>query len=722
MRAMLRSIWRGIKTHHRTLLKTVGWLIIILVVVNAIFYFASSYSPFCVVCHYMKPYYEQWKQSVHSDVSCVKCHPNRRILTAPYLFRYLSGTYNPRPRAEVTSGICLECHPEKSLHGKTAFKMQISFDHGDHLGDLRRGKRLRCTSCHARGMENEHFTVDQNVCFTCHFKGAERGHAITGCQVCHGSPKQVVEHEGFSFNHQMYLKIGVDCAQCHVDVVNGNAEVEPKRCYSCHVERLSEFSNTEKLHNVHITKHGIDCSDCHNQIQHGEIRLISPLEAGCENCHKKEHTAQREMYIGIGGRNVSDTPSRMFAAQVSCEGCHLDLNNDGKSDLREKREACVRCHGAGYDKMLDKWRSKISDAAANLSGNLEYAKQLVRDTKWRLRRQKKNIKAEEAFLDDAVFNFNFVQQGKSAHNVDYAVKLLGNVADNIEGIVRLLSNPNYKLRRNKLLLKESNEFCNLCHFTIPAAQTVEFEGQKFPHQLHTANNPCVTCHSREVHKQLTITRDGCEKCHSSIKEAQKITRFTGMEFPHERHSKELKINCGICHTSGVFKKGSANAIECANCHHQVGAYRDTPLLDCKKCHSLQSEFYTGTFESAQPQPDVMQAASITCADCHVIQLRGRKTVKRPEKEVCSNCHEKSYEDMYIEWQMDVVKTSDEIVQLLGRMMSADLNSQDKKLMKETEDLLGSIKKDGSKGIHNYQLISSLLAAKKKALSQLLGAN
>jgi hypothetical protein len=42
----------------------------------------------------------------------------------------------------------------------------------------------------------------------------------------------------------------------------------------------------------------------------------------------------------------------MFAAQVSCEGCHLDLNNDGKSDISERRQSCVKCHEPGYDLIL----------------------------------------------------------------------------------------------------------------------------------------------------------------------------------------------------------------------------------------------------------------------------------------------------------------------------------------------------------------------------------
>jgi hypothetical protein len=201
--------------------------------------------------------------------------------------------------------------------------MNISFNHSDHLADLKRGKKLRCTSCHARGEYEEHFTINKNVCFTCHFKGADRGHSATSCNVCHGIPKQIVKHGGFQFNHESYLKIGVDCSQCHIDVTKGNAEVDKKKCYQCHIERTEEFANIDKIHTVHISERGVDCEECHNSIEHGRVKMISTLEANCENCHQLRHTPQREMYIGSEGRGVGSIASRMFAARsimrrVSC--------------------------------------------------------------------------------------------------------------------------------------------------------------------------------------------------------------------------------------------------------------------------------------------------------------------------------------------------------------------------------------------------------------------
>ncbi|HJY63112.1 MAG TPA: cytochrome c3 family protein, partial [Ignavibacteria bacterium] len=486
-------------------------LVFILIIINVAYYFVSAYSPGCVVCHYMKPYYEQSSHSVHKEISCVTCHPSRRILTAPYLLRYIAGSYNPRPRAEVEDKVCLDCHEEQNLKKQTAFEMNISFDHSDHLGDLKRGKKLRCTSCHARGESEEHFVINKNVCFTCHFKGSERGHSSTGCNVCHGIPKQVVEHGGFKFNHESYLKIGVDCSQCHLDVTKGNAEVDKKKCYQCHIERTEEFSNIDKIHNVHINERGVDCEECHNAIEHGRVRMISTLEANCENCHQLRHTPQREMYIGSEGRGVGSIPSRMFAAQVSCEGCHLDLNNDGKSDLSERRQTCVKCHEPGFDLMLDRWIADMDDAVKSVEPSIEHIRQLINSAKSNGR----NVDAEMSFFTDIETNFNLVKDGKGVHNIDYALRLLENISNNIEGIAGSLGNKNYKVTKGKLLTDES-EYCNLCHFAIKPKDVSTFGGDKFPHQTHVKFLKCTKCHSKTEHKKITVTKDDCQSCHKNF--------------------------------------------------------------------------------------------------------------------------------------------------------------------------------------------------------------
>jgi len=703
----LNKIFSGVKnflkSKHHPVFKAVIIFVFLLFVINTAYYFASSNSKSCLMCHYMKPYYEQSHASTHKDISCVTCHPNRRLLFAPYFLRYIAGSYNPRPRAEVDDDICLDCHKQQNLKKSTAFAMNISFNHSDHLQDLKRGKKLRCTSCHARG-ETEHFKIDKNVCYTCHFKGAVRGHSVTNCNVCHGSPRKTVEHGGFQFDHSSYLKIGVECAQCHIDVVKGNADVEKKRCFQCHVERLEEFSNVDKIHSVHITNKGVDCEECHNSIEHGKIKMISSLEANCEGCHQLKHSPQREMYIGGEGRGVTSTPSRMFAAQVSCEGCHVDINKDGKSDFSEKRESCIKCHDKDYGLMLDKWISSMNEAVNKVEPDLQTVRKSVMSAK----SSGKNVEGEFNYLTDAEFNLKLVKEGRGVHNIDYALKLIENISSNIEGIMGRLGNKSFKANRPKFLTDDA-EYCNLCHSNIPSKNTEEFQGEKFPHQRHSKYLKCTSCHSREEHKKITITKDGCTNCHKDISKMPDNMKYGSITFPHSLHIKKKGIDCLNCHATPDFNKVQIKKNACTNCHHKEKDLRK----DCGKCHSLQNNIFSGLINGNKREPDVMKSAGVNCEGCHV---HTNNTVSKPKQYFCADCHDASYKDMQSEWQQDISSKSGKLSSLISQAKKTSLTSEEKSDVANAEKLISTLKSDKSRGMHNYMMFTGELDKSIKLLS------
>ncbi|HEY5123192.1 MAG TPA: cytochrome c3 family protein [Ignavibacteria bacterium] len=709
IKELFRKIFKGIRNYKHPILKLFVIVFVFLIIINVAYYFVSAYSPGCLVCHYMKPYYEQSSHSVHKDVSCVKCHPNRRLLTAPYLLRYIAGSYNPRPRAQVDDKICLDCHESQNLKKQTAFEMNISFNHSDHLGDLKRGKNLRCTSCHARGEQEQHFVLNKNVCFTCHFKGAERGHSVTGCSVCHGIPKKIVKHNGFQFNHESYLKIGVDCSQCHIDVTTGNAEVEKKVCYKCHVERTEEFSNTEKIHNVHITKNGVDCEECHNSIKHGKVKMISLLEANCENCHSLKHTPQREMYIGSEGRGVSSIPSKMFAAQVTCEGCHLDLNNDGKSDLSEKKQACIKCHAPGYDKMLDDWISGMNKAVNSITPGIEHVKQLISGAE----KQGKNIDAEKTYYQDVETNFKLVKEGKGVHNLDYALKLLENIANNIEGISNRLGDKNFKVDRSKLFT-DDKDYCNLCHSSFQPRVVEKFGEENFPHSNHMKFLSCNKCHSRSEHKKITVTKEVCQECHQNFKKLPENIRYGSINFPHLIHSRDKNIECTICHTSTDFTKIQIKKHACTSCHHKDNGIKGKP--DCSECHPVQNNTYNGTLFGQKFDADLMKSGGVECKDCHA---PNKTNVTRPNETVCVGCHDASYRNTQIEWKNDIRTKSSSVNSLTVTVNKKNLTDEEKTKIQYAKKILSVIRSDGSGGLHNYMVFSSILEKSIKDLNQLL---
>jgi Class III cytochrome C family len=709
MMLLLKKIWafagKLINGRYHPVMKIGAIVFLGLILINCIYYFASAYNPGCVMCHYMKPYFEQSDNSVHKDVSCVTCHPSRRILTAPYLLRYIAGSYNPRPRAEVDDKVCIKCHEEQDLKKGTAFEMNISFNHSDHLSDLKRGKKLRCTSCHARGEYEQHFEINKNVCFTCHFKGAETGHSSTECNVCHGFPVKTVEHGGFKFNHESYLKIGVDCSQCHLDVTNGNAEVEKKRCYQCHVERTEEFSNSEKIHDVHISKRGVDCEECHNEIQHGKVKMINTLEANCENCHQLRHTPQREMYIGSEGRGVGSISSRMFAAQVSCEGCHVDLNNDGKSDMNERRQSCVNCHSQGYDKMLDKWVSGIDESVKAVEPAFEQTRQLLNSEKAR----GKNIEGLQTFFKDAEANFNLVKEGRGVHNIDYALKLLLNVASNLEGINEKIGNKNFRVNKSRLMT-DDNEYCNLCHFVIPSKNINKFASDDFPHAEHMKFTQCTKCHSRDEHRKITATKETCESCHKNFSSVPENIRYKSILFSHKLHTSKSNISCKVCHVGADFSRIQIKNNVCSGCHH-----KDEQSKNCVNCHPLQNNTYIGNILSGKHDPDIMSSAGTQCNDCH---NPSKTSIIRPKDNFCASCHDASYTSMKDDWIKEIRTKSSEISSLISSIDIQDVSDEEKQKIQGAKSLVSLIKSDGSKGLHNYLVLSSLLDRSIKEIKEI----
>ena len=311
MKEKLLKTLNKISLTYRSLLWIIGTLAVLIVIWNVSFYVGIRKPELCTICHFEKPYYDQWKSSNHNNISCYSCHP---ISQGHYLLntvKYLTGNYQMRPRAEVHDETCLnsDCHAKMEVNEQVTFKKNILFNHKAHLGKLRAGKKLHCTSCHSQIVQGKHIAVTEQTCYLCHFKGAQEGYTVSKCPTCHGAPTRVVEHDGFVFSHDSYLNLGVPCSQCHVQILKGTGKVSEDRCYTCHIERLEQFKNSSFIHTKHVENNIIDCLACHEPIQHGNIQMISALEVGCENCHSKLHYFQKEMYIGTGSKGVSNTPS-----------------------------------------------------------------------------------------------------------------------------------------------------------------------------------------------------------------------------------------------------------------------------------------------------------------------------------------------------------------------------------------------------------------------------
>jgi nitrate/TMAO reductase-like tetraheme cytochrome c subunit len=401
---------------------------------------------FCKSCHYMKPYYNEWKTSSHRKVNCLDCHSKpgtgnhllmRKFEMVREVVSMAMGRCPPRPHAEVDDASCLRsgCHEKRLLKGKVYFK-GVTFDHTPHLTMDRRDKKLRCTSCHAQMVMGRHIAVTEEVCFLCHFKNrmqSQEAATSAFCLKCHRIPDGSVRVHNSSktFNHKEYLKGDVQCCFCHASIVRGDGRVPKVMCFQCHnkPEYLAQMGNLEFIHENHITKRKVECFLCHTEIEHSidTSEHSAPLKNNpyscshdnCGQCHGAAHLASQLLYQGTGGRGMTGAPGPMALTHVACVACHLSKNRDtlslsaGTHFPKADRTTCIMCHGidgAGY---LTEWDDRIKKAMAAANSALSSAE------------ARSNTKPEiSKAIDDARFNIDFVKDARGVHNIDYALSIL----------------------------------------------------------------------------------------------------------------------------------------------------------------------------------------------------------------------------------------------------------------------------------------------------------
>lgn len=650
-------------------LRLISALSIVVFVCIAGWYFvdvAARGSSFCRNCHYMQPYVEQWKSSTHKDVACVNCHPTQRRAMFAQFVKYVTGTYSPRPRAFVPDESCTssKCHSEMPKSNDVKF-LTVTFPHQPHLGMDRRGLRLHCASCHGSSQEAGHVSVDQRICYLCHFKGQPVEGTLTWCGSCHGAPTGTSKHGGFLFDMKSYASSGVQCSRCHVAVHEGEGVVSKDKCFSCHVSRVEAISNAKVIHVRHVAEQEVRCLECHEPIQHGNIKMLSVLDVSCESCHPNLHAGPKEMYLGVGAKGASATPSRMFAAQINCTGCHTqvvvqgNMSFLGQGSKSANPKACAACHDARFIPMVERWKEQGRALAAE-------ARRLAEEGKLRAGRAAGDKEAQDA-VTNLNFNARFLEQGHPVHNIEYAIKIVQASATILGRLGK--SNQKRTVAIQPAFAREPFSYCTAsCHSFIPKKEPYNFQNVAFPHTFHVQKIglSCDTCHKENQHKELTLAKPS----------------------------------------------------DCASCHHA------STKVDCARCHAIQVSFYRGKAPSligVTLKPDGM-AASVGCADCH------DPTKPEPLKEVskrCESCHESQGPKDLESWRKELQQEREKTRFLLEEVRLA-LNSMERQggavvpFKTKLEVVRSRLEYlDKAKGAHNMSASQMIFDKSKQELSTLL---
>jgi nitrate/TMAO reductase-like tetraheme cytochrome c subunit len=542
----------------------------------------SSRPAFCGSCHNMKPYYESWKISSHRNIACVDCHIppgvtaelRKKYEALSMVARYFTGTYSTNPWTEIDDASCLQCHERRLLSGKELFG-SILFDHSAHLAGMRRGKKLRCTSCHSQIVQGSHIAVTTSTCILCHFKGQAADTGTARCALCHQVPDKVITRGTLSFNHADVSRFGMECTWCHARPEGSDGAVPRERCVTCHNEpkRLAEFGNTELLHRMHVTEHKVDCLHCHLEIQHvGQPRLARAVTS-CETCHDAGHSAQLDLYTGVGGKSVEPMPSPMFQAGVRCEGCHFAVPGRSAEVRGASDISCMSCHGASYRTIFLAWKDGTERRTTALERQMEQTERAL-------------AAAPSRALADARYNLNLVSRGHGIHNVEYSYALLRRSHEdmNVARLARGL--PPLPLPWTEVPLEST---CLRCHQGVEA-QRGTISGRGFSHQPHLlkAKIDCLSCHrTHEERARGEVVRfgpSGCDSCHHREPRAEclschagvrgrKVQSFRG-EFDHAFHLDDAGQTCADCHELAADGAARLKKETCTACHEEPSAAGD----------------------------------------------------------------------------------------------------------------------------------------------------
>ncbi|OGP98332.1 MAG: hypothetical protein A2026_10735 [Deltaproteobacteria bacterium RBG_19FT_COMBO_46_12] len=655
-------------------------LLFFLIIVLFLGGFKYSESPsFCGLCHNMKEYVDSWKTSSHNKVSCLNCHRNPGVmnhLQGKWVDFQLALTYLmvgkgfKKVHYEVDDGNCMQkgCHKIEDLQRDMVYK-NVAFSHGKHLGELRRGIKLRCTSCHAQLVQGAHLTVHGINCFICHYyKAGPRGEeeciscAVGGCTSCHIEPKGDIKVKGWNFNHRKYIARGVACEKCHLSVVQGDGHVPEGKCVECHNEPviLSTKYTSQVMHKKHVTDHKIECSKCHTPLRHeiGSILTFTRSPTICDKCHSKEmHPGPRELYRGSGGIGVPDSPSLMFTTNIDCIACHRK-GEESQAALHTTKyaekaigEACVDCHGEGYDETLKHWKVLLSKAENESNQRIFNVQKVLYDFE-KTRGGAADFKKAQNLLNEARHNYSFVLLGKGVHNIEYSFKLL-NAANNKTEQALAAIDKGYKPKE----FQTQMTCTTLCHVGVEK-RTVPFNDIKFSHETHVTG------------KSLK-----CSDCHA----------------PRENHGKTFQKNCADCHHGKEMKK-----VKCEDCHVSVKRI-------------VQGKGGIGVKERPSNKLDVVE-----CMDCHRGVAAKKKDTFDAIKKRCIECHDQSYGEKVVRWKASseglLKKVSPKIDKVREEIGKIELRGGHtfvyRKLFGEAEFNFNLVKRGN--GVHNLEYMEELL--------------
>lgn len=598
-------------------------------------------------------------------------------------------------------------------------------------------------------------TDNPDFCKNCHFmkpyyeNWAGSFHNTVPCYKCHYGPgfKEYITGKFRLLGEILKYFVGVYsrelktvvndavCIECHPtkDFMDKNIVFSESKINFTHASHLDK----------NIKEHNFRCQNCHSELVQGRHTAVSlkvcilchfigeraELRGECGMCHGPP---EEELLLW----GVPFKHSEYIEAGVECRTCHLDVTR-GRGDV--KLDKCGECHVEAYMvEMSYKEIHRIHVYKNNINcfkchEEIDHGKFLV-------------FKAFSPPCQECHGNTHFIQErvysgtgGKGVPSLPDRMFLAGVICQGCHRIEKKETTlgPHFELPKadpstcvfchgknfDKLLykwqnlvkerledLKKIEKINNIFkkygilkyneEFVKYNLSIVEKDGSFGVHNIKYINLILD-----EVEKKLRKNRNKpdieyiysrnsrCISCHFGIE--NKNNPYNGKIFEHAPHL--FKYKCISCHIESTPDKvihGDLKIKDCNSCHHKK-------IDNCEECHKIQADFYKGKF--IYDSPDFMYEAEVSCEDCHLKDNR----VVRPSSEICSECHEKEYEE---DFAVNLRNMKENMKKLDNNLLSILSKLERKKDRKAISDFytiyknFENLKKEGSYGAHNLMFL------------------
>lgn len=269
------------------------FLILLIAVVGLIagvkyYNYTKEQPDFCSSCHLMDEAVKSWQRSSHKLFTCQTCHTMNIIEQNKLLIAFV---VNPKGKVAQKHGKaapwskCKECHMDAV--GQGAITLSKSYGHAKHV--FMNG--IECGRCHIGELHG--FRVTRDQCMECHPEKLVHGMGTQGldCLNCHSyaesAPRMVTVERCLRCHDplpQGAPMSSVSCFECHNP--HSKIEMESVDCLGkCH-------RNESKVgqHGLHMSANvKLGCMDCHKP----HTWTIGKKEAPglCDRCHRLKDPA-----------------------------------------------------------------------------------------------------------------------------------------------------------------------------------------------------------------------------------------------------------------------------------------------------------------------------------------------------------------------------------------------------------------------------------------------